>query len=85
MDAASGVTISNCYRRHRHQEFLRFLEEIEANLPPGFEVHLVMDNYGTHKVVKVRGWLARHPRYHVHFTPTSGSWLKRSRAATRSE
>lgn len=75
MDVASGVTISTCYRRHRHQEFLRFLNEIEANLPPGLEVHLVMDNYGTHKVDKVRGWLARHPRYHVHFTPTSASWL----------
>ena len=75
MDVASGVTISTCYRRHRHQEFLRFLDQIEANLPTGFEVHLVMDNYGTHKVAKVRGWLTRHPRYHVHFTPTSGSWL----------
>ena len=75
MDVASGVTISTCYRRHRHQEFLRFLDQIEDSLPSGFEVHLVMDNYGTHKVDKVRGWLARHPRYHVHFTPTSGSWL----------
>jgi transposase len=75
LDVASGVTISNCYRRHRHQEFLRFLNDIEANLPRGFEVHLVMDNYGTHKVSKVRSWLVRHPRYHVHFTPTSGSWL----------
>jgi len=75
MDVASGVTISNCYRRHRHQEFLRFLNDVDANLPRGLEVHLVMDNYGTHKVSKVRGWLARHPRYHVHFTPTSGSWL----------
>lgn len=75
MDVASGVTISNCYRRHRHQEFLRFLDEIEANLPGGFQVHLVMDNYGTHKVAKVHRWLARYPRYHVHFTPTSGSWL----------
>ena len=75
MDVASGVTISNCYRRHRHQEFLRFLSEVDANLPRGLEVHLVMDNYGTHKVSKVRMWLARHPRYHVHFTPTSGSWL----------
>src|SRR3984885_14837931 len=75
MDVASGVTISNCYRRHRHQEFLRFLDEIEGNLPSGLEVHLVMDNYGTHKVAKVKSWLARHPRYHVHFTPTSGSWL----------
>jgi transposase len=75
MDVASGVTISNCYRRHRHQEFLRFLNEIEDNLPANLDVHLVMDNYGTHKVAKVRSWLARHPRYHVHFTPTSGSWL----------
>lgn len=75
LDVASGVTISNCYRRHRHQEFLRFLNDIDANLPGGFDVHLVMDNYGTHKVGKVRAWLARHPRYQVHFTPTSGSWL----------
>jgi transposase len=75
LDVASGVTISSCYRRHRHQEFLRFLNDIDANLPGGLDVHLVMDNYGTHKVTKVRTWLARHPRYHVHFTPTSGSWL----------
>lgn len=75
LDVVSGVTISNCYRRHRHQEFLRFLNDIDANLPSRFEVHLVMDNYGTHKVRKVKAWLARHPRYHVHFTPTSGSWL----------
>ena len=75
MDVASGVTISSCYRRHRHQEFLRFLKDVEANLPRGFDVHLVMDNYGTHKVTKVRTWLPRHPRYHVHFTPTSDSWL----------
>src|SRR5512142_2175936 len=75
MDVASGVTISTCYRRHRHQEFLRFLDEIEANLPTGFEVHLVMDNDGTHKVAIVRGWLTRRPGYHVLFTPTSGSWL----------
>jgi transposase len=75
LDVASGVTISSCYRRHRHQEFLRFLNDIDTNLPGGFDVHLVMDNYGTHKVNKVRTWLARHPRYHVHFTPTSGSWL----------
>lgn len=75
LDVASGVTISQCYRRHRHQEFLRFLNDIEANLPRGLDVHLVMDNYATHKVSKVRNWLARHPRYHVHFTPTSASWL----------
>jgi transposase len=72
---ASGITIGSCYRRHRHQAFLRFLNDIDTNLPAGFDVHLVMDNYGTHKVTKVQAWLARHPRYHVHFTPTSGSWL----------
>jgi transposase len=75
MDVASGVTIGSCYRRHRHQEFIRFLNEIDLNLPSGFDVHLIMDNYGTHKVAKVRSWLARHPRYQVHFTPTSASWL----------
>jgi transposase len=75
LDVASGVTISNCYRRHRHQEFLRFLHDIDASLPTGFDVHLIMDNYGTHKVSKVQTWLARRPRYHVHFTPTSASWL----------
>jgi transposase len=74
LDVASGVAISSCYRRHRHQEFLRFLNDIDSNLPCGCDVHLVMDNYGTHKVSKVQAWLARHPRYHVHFTPTSGSW-----------
>lgn len=75
MDVASGVTISSCYRRHRHREFLRFLEDMDASLPAGFDVHLVMDNYGTHKVKKVRTWLLRHPRYRVHFTPTGASWL----------
>lgn len=75
LDVASGVAIGRCYRRHRHQEFLRFLNDLEADLPAGLEVHLVMDNYGTHKVSKVRNWLARHPRYHVHFTPTGASWL----------
>ena len=75
LEVASGVAISSGYRRHRHPEFLRFLEQVEASLPRGLEVHLVMDNYGTHKVKKVRAWLARHPRYHVHFTPTAASWL----------
>lgn len=75
MDVASGVTISNCYRQHRHQEFLQFLKQIEDSVPAELDLHLVLDNYGTHKVAKVRAWLARHPRYHVHFTPTSGSWL----------
>jgi transposase len=75
LDVASGVTISDCYRQHRHQEFLRFLRQIDASIPGELDVHLVMDNYGTHKVEKVRHWLARHPRFHAHYTPTSSSWL----------
>ena len=75
VDGEAIPDFSTCCRRHRHQEFPLFLDEIEANLPRGFEVHLAMDNYGTHKVAKVRSWLARHSRYHVHFRPTSGSWL----------
>jgi transposase len=75
LDVASGVTISNCYRRHRHQEFLRFLQLVDESVPSHLEVHIVMDNYGTHKVAKVQKWLARHPRFQVHFTPTGASWL----------
>jgi transposase len=75
LNVATGETISTCHRRHRHQEFLKFLRQIEAVVPAEMEIHLVMDNYGTHKVDKVRNWFTRHPRYHVHFTPTSGSWL----------
>lgn len=75
LNVATGETISACHRRHRHQEFLKFLARIDASVPSDAEIHLVMDNYGTHKVAKVRNWFARHPRYHVHFTPTSASWL----------
>src|SRR6201987_4349024 len=75
LNVATGEALGNCHRRHRHQEFLKFLARIDAAVPADIEVHLVMDNYGTHKVDKVRNWFARHPRYHVHFTPTSGSWL----------
>ena len=75
LNVKTGETISSCHRRHRHQEFLKFLTKIEATLPAGTEVHIVMDNYGTHKIAKVRNWFARHPRYRVHFTPTSASWL----------
>jgi transposase len=77
LDVATGRVIGRCFRRHRHQEFLRFLEQVDAAIPeePGVEIHLVLDNYGTHKAPKVKSWLARHPRYHVHFTPTGASWL----------
>lgn len=75
LDVASGKVIGSCHRRHRHQEFLKFLDKIEDSVPAELDIHLVMDNYGTHKAPKVKQWLARHPRYHVHFTPTSASWL----------
>lgn len=75
LDVATGLALGSCYRRHRHQEFLRFLNEIDQIVPAGLEIHLVMDNYGTHKTERIQRWLVRRPRYHVHFTPTSASWL----------
>lgn len=75
LDIATGAVIGQLHRRHRASEFLAFLRTIEANVPAELDVHLVMDNYGTHKTPAVRAWFARHPRFHVHFTPTSASWL----------
>jgi len=75
LDLATGNVIGELHRRHRSKEFLVFLRTIDTNVPPELDVHLVMDNYGTHKTPSVKGWLARHPRFHVHFTPTSSSWL----------
>ena len=75
LDVATGKVIGSLHRRQRHQEFLRFLERIDAAVPEPFEIHLVMDHYGTHKMPKVKRWFARRPRYHLHFTPTSASWL----------
>lgn len=75
LDVASGTVIGELHRRHRGKEFLAFLRTIDANVPAELEVHLVMDNYGTHKTPSIKGWLARHPRFKVHFTPTSSSWL----------
>jgi transposase len=70
-----GTVISELHRRHRHQEFLKFLKKIDKNVPAGLDVHLVCHNYGTHKTPVIQDWLARHPRYHVHFTPTGSSWI----------
>jgi len=67
--------IGKCYGRHRAAEFRKFLDEIEAAVPDDLEVHLVMDNYATHKTSLIRNWLAKRPRWHVHLTPTSASWL----------
>jgi len=75
LHVATGQVIGQCQRRHRSQEFLKFLQEVDGQLSAEPEVHLVMDNYGTHKTPKVKRWFARHPRYHLHFTPTSASWL----------
>ena len=75
LDIASGEVIGELHRRHRSSEFLQFLRTIEASVPAALDIHLVMDNYGTHKTPKVRNWFARHPRFHVHFTPTSASWI----------
>ncbi len=75
LDAATGRVIGTCYPRHRAAEFRRFLDEVEANVPCGLDVHLIMDNHATHKTKLVRDWLAKRPRWHVHHTPTSSSWL----------
>ena len=75
LDIATGHVIGKCYPRHRASEFRHFLDEIEAAVPSGLDVHLVMDNYATHKAPLVRSWLAKRPRWHVHLTPTSSSWL----------
>jgi putative transposase len=75
LDVANGSILSQCKQRHRHQEFLSFLRHIEANVPEHLAVHLICDNYGTHKHAKVRAWLARRSRFHLHFTPTYSSWL----------
>jgi transposase len=75
LDIATGEVIGEVHRRHRSSEFLRFLRTIEASVAPHLDVHLVMDNYGTHKTPSIKAWFARHPRFQVHFTPTSASWL----------
>jgi transposase len=75
LDIATGEVIGELHRRHRSSEFLQFLKTIEATVPADLDIHLVMDNYGTHKTTAIKTWLARRPRFHVHFTPTSASWL----------
>lgn len=75
LDVASGRVIGECMKRHRHQEWLRFLRAIDKATPKELDLHLIADNYATHKHPKVKAWLARHPRFHMHFTPTSASWL----------
>lgn len=75
LNVATGEVLQRCEQRHRHQEYLRFLNDIEASVPSELDVHLVVDNYATHKTPRVMRWLAKRPRFHVHFTPTYASWL----------
>ena len=75
LELARGKVVGQCYARHRHQEFLKFLKRLNSEFPVGMKLHLIMDNYGTYKHSKVRDWLERHPRFVPHFTPTSSSWL----------
>jgi transposase len=75
LNAANGEVFGLCQERHRHQEWLKFLRLINQTIPPHRELHLICDNYATHKHPKVQRWLERHPRFHMHFTPTSASWL----------
>lgn len=75
LDVATGAVIGKCYKRHRATEFLDFLKRIDARLPEGPDVHIIMDNYATHKTPKVKAWLARRSHWHIHFTPTSASWI----------
>ena len=75
LDVKSGRVIGNVHRRHRSQEFLKFLKAIDRETPDDLDLHLILDNYSTHKVPAVRRWLVRHPRFHIHFTPTYSSWI----------
>jgi transposase len=70
-----GKVIGDCMPRHRHQEFIRFLNKIDAETPSHLDLHLIVDNYATHKHPRVKAWMRRHPRFHIHFIPTSSSWL----------
>src|ERR1039457_2448609 len=75
LDTLQGKVVGECHQRHRHQEFLKFLRRLDAEFPPQLQLHLVMDNYGTHKEPHVQAWLKKHPRFVCHFVPTSSSWL----------
>ena len=75
LDVKTGTVIGACRQRHRAVEFRAFLDQIERSVPPDLDVHLVLDNASTHKAPAIQRWVAKRPRFHLHFTPTSGSWL----------
>lgn len=75
IELAQGQVMGTCQAKHRHQEWIKFLQRIDTQTPAHLDLHLIVDNYATHKHPKVKRWIARHPRFHVHFIPTSSSWL----------
>ncbi len=75
LDVKTGFVIGQCQPRHRSREFLKFLRKIDRTVHKGLDLHLIVDNYGAHKTAEVRAWLEKHPRFSLHFTPTSASWL----------
>ena len=75
LDCRSGTVLGQCQRQHRSVEFRKFLDTLEASVPADLDIHLILDNDGTHKTALIRRWFAKRPRYHLHFTPTSASWL----------
>ena len=75
LNVLTGLIVGTCLPRHRNREFLQFLKLINRNVPRGKQIHLIVDNYGTHNHPNVKAWLAKHPRFHMHFVPTSSSWL----------
>src|SRR5665811_986434 len=75
LNVLTGSVIGQCLPRHRHSEFLTFLRTIDRTVPKGLQIHLILDNYATHTHPNVKAWLAKHPRFHLHFTPTSSSWV----------
>ncbi|MBB5575670.1 transposase [Rhizobium paranaense] len=84
LDIATGAVIGHGYKRHRATEFLDLLKRIDAEMPNGPDVRLVMDNYATHKTPRIKAWLARRPHWHVHFTPTSASWINQVERGSQS-
>ncbi len=79
----NGAVLASCKPRHRHQEFLSFLREIETAVPPELDIHCIVDNYATHSHPKIKAWLASRPRWHMHFIPTYSSWLNQGGALLR--
>ena len=75
LDVATGKVIGEIHRRHRAEEFRKFLDTVDRNVPPAFDVHLILDNLSTHKTPAIKRWFVRRPRFHLHFTPTSASWI----------